>query len=447
MSNILKIKDIFSGLDLPSITYVAQENGKHENNLIQGVEEGGNLCLITGSSKTGKTTLYKKVLSRIDKEPLVVRCDSTLSAEEFWKKPLEQINFKRLTTISTNDSTEISVGGKIGGKIGWKWLANLIGEVNLGLKKNSSEIRTREKLLSQPSPSHLVPLLKYSNATLVVEDFHYLKEEIQKQVFQQWKTFTDEQVSIIVVGTTHHGVDLAYANPDLVGRIQQIDLGRWDARDLSKIASQGFSKLKIKLPIDIEKIISNESSGLPIIVQQVCAQLFYDKGVNKFKIGDKIQFTRQDAFDSLHNTAMKKYKQFESWYKRLKEGPRKKTRKYNTYEIVLLTFTIDPLKFELKRYEIDERIDLLNIQEGKVPPAASINTTLSALERFQKNNGFELLEWSKRDKTIYVLEPAFLFFIRWRKTRTHIPDVKDIFNDIITEFQITLKSFEKIAKL
>lgn len=446
MNSTIKIKEIFSGLDLPSITYVAQDNGRHESNLILGVEEGGNLCLITGSSKTGKTTLYRKVLNKIGREPLVIRCDSTLTAEEFWKKPLEKINFERLTSISSCDSNEKSSSGKIGGKIGWKWLANLIGEVNLGVKKSNSETETREKIISQPSPSHLVPLLKFSNAILVVEDFHYLNEDVQKQVFQQWKTFTDDQVSIIVVGTTHHGVDLAHANSDLVGRIQQIDLGRWEASDLRKIASKGFCTLKVEVPYETLDIISKESSGLPIIVQQVCGQLFYDRRITEFKVGSEISFTKQDAFNSLHNTALRKYKQFDSWYLRLKDGPRKKNRKYNTYEIVLLTFSIDPLKFELKRYEIDERIKKLHIEKCKIPPAASINTTLSALARFQEKNGFELLEWSKRDKTIYVLEPAFLFFIRWRKPRTQLPNLLDVFEDLLSEFRSTVQSLNKIKR-
>lgn len=429
MAETIKVKNVFSGLDMPDITYVAQDNGKHEKDLTYGIEEGGNLCLITGSSKTGKTTLYKRVLQTLEKEPIVVRCDSTLDTDDFWKKPLETLNFDRLANISESELSESSVAGKVGGKLGWSWLAGLIGEVSLGVKKNSSETESREKIVSQPSASHLVPLLKYSNAILVVEDFHYLTEEIQRQIFQQWKTFTDQQVSILVVGTTHHGVDLAYANPDLVGRIEQIDLGRWESKDLCEIATKGFIQMGINIPAQITNLLARESSGLPIITQQACSQLFFDQGIATVKIGAKIVFTRQQAYSALHNMAVRKYKQFESWYSRLTDGPRKKNRKYNTYEIILLIFALDPLKFELKRHEIDNRILKLGLVESKIPPAASINSTLSALERFQKSIGFELLEWSKRDKKIYVLEPSFLYYLRWRKPRTKAPEFREILDD------------------
>ena len=431
----IEIEDVFNGFGVPNSTYVAQENGKHETLLRRGVKEKGNLCLITGSSKTGKTTLYNKVLQKLGKVDIVVRCDATINADEFWKRPLEKVDFKRLKEDSKSTTTESQASGKIGGKIGWAWLAGLIGEVSLGIKKGKSETEIREKILAKPSPDHLIPLLKYSNAILVVEDFHYLDEVTQKNIFQQWKAFTDEQVSVIVVGTTHHGVDLAYANPDLVGRIQQIDLTRWSDSDLFKIADKGFKELGMRTPILEIDVISKESSGLPIVTQQACGQLFIDKGKEVVKKGEPIEFVLDDVFRALYNVASTRYKQFETWYDRLSEGPRKKARKYNTYELLLTTFTLDPLQFGLKRYEIDERIAQLPLKKEMMPPSASINSTLSALKRFQNNNGFELLEWSKRDQAIYVLEPAFLFFLRWRKERTTLPSITELIKELFPFFK------------
>jgi hypothetical protein len=34
------------------------------------------------------------------------------------------------------------------------------------------------------------------------------KEYLRRKVFQQWKVFVDSEASVIVVGTTHHAVDL-----------------------------------------------------------------------------------------------------------------------------------------------------------------------------------------------------------------------------------------------
>jgi hypothetical protein len=429
----IRISDVFNGLGQPGKTYVAQENGAYENLLRSGIESGGKLCLLTGSSKTGKTTLYRKILQERKLEALVVRCDETLNAEDFWRCPLEIIDFRRIQSIEKSQEVETSGEAKIGGTIGWNWLAGLIGEITLGVKENHSETKIREKILARPSPSHLIPLLKKSNAFLVVEDFHYLSEETQRQIFQQWKVFTDEQVSVIVVGTTHHASDLAYANPDLLGRIMQIDLKRWVEDDLKKIALKGFEFLEIVAPMPAVQEIARESVGLPIIMQQTCAQLFINKGYYELKKGDSIsKFSKMDAYLALHKVASTGYAQFEDWYEKLVTGARKKARRYNTYEFVLSTFIQDPLKFSLKRHELDERLNKLPVQEDKLPPAGSITSTLNAITGIQKRSGFELLEWSQRNKTLYVLEPAFLFYLRWRQERQTSPTILETLSSIIS---------------
>lgn len=436
MRKKIHISEIFNGLGVPTDTYVSQENGLYENQLEQGVLEKGTLCLLTGSSKTGKTTLYNKVLKSNDLVPLVVRCNETIDADEFWQRPLEAVDFRRIKQIQHTEGVEVSTAGKIGGTIGWQWLAGLIGEVSLGLKGTKTETEIREAIVSKPSPAHLIPLLNNSNAVLVVEDFHYLTAETQKHIFQQWKSFTDEGVSVIVVGTTHHGVDLAYANSDLIGRIQQVELKRWEVADLKQIADKGFAKLKIDLPEQAVNTIARESVGLPIIAQQACAQLFIDKGFQNVQFGEELAFSKKCSFRALHMVANNRYKQFEAWYTRLTTGPRKAARKYNTYELILSAFALDPPKFFLKRHEIDDRISNMPISSEEKPPAASINSTLSAIGKFQKSNGFELLEWSKRDQAIYVLEPAFLFYLRWRTEKNTLPGTFETFRMLMKIFNI-----------
>jgi hypothetical protein len=443
MTKKILINKVFNGIGIPEHTYVSQEDGRYERQLNQGIDEQGTLCLITGSSKTGKTTLYNKVLARADKSVILIRCDATVDASEFWKRPLEAVDFNRLKEIKQTNSTETSAAAKIKGTIGWPWLASLIGEVSLGIKGKKEESEIREAILSQPSPNHLLPLLKNSNALLVVEDFHYLTEEVQKHVFQQWKTFTDEGVSIIVVGTTHHGVDLAYANSDLIGRIQQIDLGRWSNKDLSKIITKGFNQLEISISSSAANVIASESAGLPIITQQVSAQLFLDKKIREVAKAEELTFNKKSAYKALHNVAITRYKQFESWYTRLKTGPRKGARKFNTYELMLSIFTLDPPKFELLRHEINARIKDLPIENNEIPPNASINSTLSALAGFQEKNEFELLEWSKRDQAIYIVEPAFLFYLRWREEQTTPLDIFDSIRKLLKAFDVGVTGSNK----
>ena len=207
MSELINVRDVFKSLGQPTATYVERDNGKYEQNLSSALDAEGKLCLLTGPSKTGKTTLYTKVLLDKGLQTLIVRCDATVTAPEFWKRALERIDFGRLSSSQTSKSEKVTGSGKIGGKIGWAWLAGLLGEVSIGVDSSMGEVEIREKILSQPSPDHLIPVLKNLPIVLVVEDFHYLDAEAKRNIFQQWKVFVDNEVSVIVVGTTHHAVD------------------------------------------------------------------------------------------------------------------------------------------------------------------------------------------------------------------------------------------------
>ena len=387
--------------------------------------------MVTGPSKTGKTTLYSRVLDDKKCVPVPVRCSVDLSIDEFWSRALEAIDFERITATHKTRGMEATGEGKIGAKIGWAWLAGLIGEVSLGIKASMDETEIRDKIVAKPCPDHLIPALANLPAILVIEDFHYLSSEVQKSLFQQWKIFVDNEVPVILVGTTHHAVDLAHANKDLIGRIAQIDLDIWNRKDLAQIARQGFEYLGIAVPKVVTNEIAQESAGLPVITQDACLQLFVDKGISEHKRGDDITFHRQDAFRALHQVARINYAQFEAIYERLVTGPRIQARKYDTYELILSAFVADPLTFSLKRHEIDDRLGNMPIPTEKRPPPASVNSTLKALGKFQERMGLELLEWSERDQKLYILEPSFLFYLRWRIKRKRPPSSGDLLRSLL----------------
>ena len=420
--------EIFRVQGQPTVTYVKRENGKFEKQLSDSFESGGMICLLTGPSKTGKTTLYAEVAKEKKLESLVVRCNDELFAKDIWKIALEKVNFERIRESSiTKEKTKL-LEGKIGGTIGWSWLAGLLGEVKTGVSSKDSAATIREKILADPQPSHLVPILKNLPYLFVLEDFHYLSSHVKKTVFQQWKSFVDNEVSVIVVGTTHHASDLAYANRDLIGRYTQIDLSNWSIDDLFSIPKQGFEYLKINIQEYILRLIAKESVGLPLIAQAVSLQLVMDNKALELKNKDEEIFSRQNIFNALNEVALNRFGAFSSIHNRLIRGPRSK-RKYNTYELVLSTFAQDPLVFSLTREEISSRLQELyeiGVNQASIPPTGSVTSMLNALGTFQRKLQFELLEWSDNDQRLYILEPTFLFYLRWKEKRKSLPGLFEL---------------------
>lgn len=432
MDRGMSIHDVFKAQGQPTVTYVKRQDGVFEKQLSDALDSKGVLCLLTGPSKTGKTTLYTQVASEKKLQVLTVRCDAGLSATELWRKALESVNFDQVSEYQKQKDRKVSSEGKISGTLGWAWLAGITGEVSTETASKVGESEIRRKILSNPSPDHIIPILKYSPYILVIEDFHYLRSEVQRHIFQQWKAFVDNEVSVIVLGTTHHAVDLAYANKDLIGRIGQVDLGTWESGDLRDIVKKGFDHLKIPVSKSVIETIAAESVGLPIITQSTCLQLLTNKnfGSQNPDNYDK-SISQKDAFEALHHVAVQKYNQFSAIYDRLTHGPRKRARRYNTYELVLSAFALDPLTFSLNCDDIDERLKKLPINREEVPPPPSVDSMLKALGGFQRTLGVELLEWHEKNQRLYILEPSFLFYLRWRKTREEPPSMKQVLTEIL----------------
>lgn len=425
------INEIFRDAGQPTITYVERNSGIHEKSLTAGIRSNGQLCLLTGPSKTGKTTLYKKVLATLGLTPLIVRCNDQLTAEEVWRSALEGAGVTRLVQTEVASGSELEISAKTQVEGGWKWIARIMGEAGLTTKFDGTDTEIREQVIAMASPVHLMSVLRVGYQ-LVLEDFHYLNSNTKTTLFQQWKYFVDEGISVIVVGTTHHAADLAQANKDLLGRIRQIEVEQWPENDLQQIVYKGFGFLGVRIENHIAKFIAAESVGLPIITQQVCNQLFEDKGIfDANDSGQLLPINRLNVAASLNNVALHRYGQLERYYNIITTGPRKKARKYETYELVLSCFTLDPLKFCLGRDEIDDRLRKLPASQDDItiPPTASINAMLGVVGRFQKAKSIELLEWRADDRMFYILEPAFLFFLRWRVVR-HGANVRNALEEL-----------------
>jgi len=441
-----KVTEVFKTVGLPSVTYVKRDQGRLEQRLDNALDERGKLCLVTGPSKTGKTTLYKEVLSKRGDVPLVVPCDSKKTCDEIWRQALEAVDFDRVESRSEAQTLKASAEAEASGKLGWGWLAQFNAKFRGMIGKDSSESEIRKKILADPGPDLLIPILKYSRYVLVIEDFHYLEDSQKIILFQQWKRFIDNEISVVVLGTTHRAVDIADSNKDLLGRIAQIDVGHWEEKDLKAIANQGFKHLRMSVQGDLVDLVARESVGLPIVVQQVCLEMLHGKSI--YTLGQakdtKSKFTNDYLQKCFFNVAHNNYTQFKPYYETLISGPREKARKYRTYELVLACFTLNPIKFSLKRRDIDDRLSKLELGPGELPPAASLNSTLGALKKFQEKRKVELLEWRPTEDKLYIIEPTFLFYVRWRAIKDAGPVQLDLFEELLTRLSDLRVSIEAV---
>src|SRR5664279_141036 len=101
----IQTSDVFKTKGAPTHTYVSVSAGTYEKHLRQAIENKGTLCLVTGPSKTGKTTLVSNVCATLNLKPLVVRCNNQITPEGLWRKALESVDFSRLTQTTKGKKT------------------------------------------------------------------------------------------------------------------------------------------------------------------------------------------------------------------------------------------------------------------------------------------------------------------------------------------------------
>lgn len=429
-----KVSEVFRSTGQPTITYVKRDNGALERKLEGYLDEAGQICLVTGPSKTGKTTLYKQVLATRNEIPLVVQCTADKKAADIWKEALEKVNFERESGSGTIFKQGSGVSLEASGEGGWGWLAKVTGKLQVNRTNAVDESTIRQRVLADPHPDLLIPILQRTCYVLVIEDFHYLADDEKVGLFQQWKRFIDSEITIIVLGTSHRAVDIANSNKDLIGRIGQIDVRQWSQEDLRKICDEGFKHLSASVSQGCISLIAQEAVGLPILVQQICLELFNLRRISTVKEAKKqrIHIDPADAKLAFYEVAHNRYNQFGSYYDTLIRGPREGARVYRTYELVLACFTVDPILFNLSRNEIDRRLVKLIAEDEKRPPATSVNSTLGALKKFQETRKFQLLEWMPVTGMLYIVEPAFLFYVRWRNKKG-LGGQLDLFEELLND--------------
>lgn len=390
----LLAEEIFKPGSFPEYTYVSREIAdigiKYELRLQQALKVSGFLTSIIGPSKMGKTVLCEKV---IDLDNLIEVSGADFKGNsDFWKV----IGMK----------AGLSVRGKV-------TESNTINrELQVDSYTNSEEF-----LISK---DRVIDYFKENKKILVLDDFHYASEEFQLQIAQQLKDAIRKEFKAIVISLPHRADDAIRKNSDLSGRLSLINIEAWSNEELEEIALKGFEKLGIKINDDIVKEIAIESLTSPQLMQYICLSIcnLLDTDTNN------ITEVPKDILEKAYKFTTMNF-EYEDVVKVLKAGPdqRGKKRKiYNTnfgyldiYGLIIKSIASNPPLMGLSLDDIKNRIDKLINDDIRKPDKQQIKDSLKKLQKIidTKENIYKVFEW--KDNRLYILDPLFLFYLRWGK--------------------------------
>jgi len=385
----VKYTDVFKPNTYPDLTYVtrvsAHVNYTYEERLEQALETAGVLISIIGPSKSGKTVLCDRV-----------------------------IGMHKIISMSGNDFVnEADFWEAVGKKAG----IPMRGDVSTGnmVKSTEEEVTTVTKEEYLGSKDRVVRFFQENEKILILDDFHYAPPMMQYNIACQLKEVIRLGFRAIVISLPHHSDDAIRLNPDLVGRLSLIEIEPWKEEELQEIAVKGFRELGIPIDNAVVQRIAMESIHSPQLMQSIC--LNCERAVRGAKtITDEVveESCRFTCVNFPYGSVVKLLKAgpFTRGQKRLKyelsDG-----LKLDLYSIVLKILADNPPCTELNFENIFRRVDSKVIDNQHKVTAKKIKDTLNNLQKLisEQKALYQVFEW--KDDCIYILDPLFLFYIRW----------------------------------
>ena len=387
----LKAENVFKPGAFPEYTYVSRnyENTgiSYELRLKQALRTAGCLTSIIGPSKMGKTILCEQV-----------------------------IGLDNIVEISGADFNEnVDFWATIAAKVGLPYMGEITTERSATEGNNKESDSKSEKYVL--SKDKVIQYYIENEKVLVIDDFHYASPEMQMKMAQQLIDAIRRELKVVVVSLPHRADDAIRQNADLSGRLSLINIETWKEEDLKKIALKGFDKLNIKIENSIAEKLAVECLTSPQLMQYICLSictLLEDE--EKQEINDDI-LQRAYKFTTVNFN-------YADVVSVISKGPNPRGQQRKHYQTIdgkeldLYGLIVESLAKNPPLMEIDfdtfynRIIQLIKTTDTKLDKQ-TVKNHLNSLQGILegKEEIYRAIEW--KDGTIYVLDPLFLFYLRW----------------------------------
>ncbi len=412
----LRINEIFTPNDTPSITYVDREDLKLEQTLRAHCELPKMVVSVSGPSKSGKTVLINKVL---DENLIIPVIGSGIGApEDLWIRALQWMEIPATVTTTKSSSTSISGGAKGGGEVSLLGVAKGNAQTHIGSGKSWTS--TSSGTFENNGLTKVIEEMAGSEFVIFLDDFHYIAESHREEIGRQIKVATDNGVKIITASVPHRTDDVVRSNPELRGRVAAVDVGYWERRHLQMIARQGFSELNIYLAPEIENRLCDEAMGSPQLMQTICYCLCNVLQIYEpFREIESIEINEEKISESLLMTSQ--FTDFSKMLSSLHAGPKtrgQERKEHNlvdgsmgdVYRAVLLAICSDPITMSFTYDDIIMRVR--TVCEGDNPVGSSVTSCLEQMHKISDGlqPGRPVLAWD--GDNLDITDPYFAFYLR-----------------------------------
>jgi hypothetical protein len=409
----MKTGDIFGiNRDLP-LNYIERDSA--DKMLVDNLTRDKHL-VIFGSSKQGKTSLRKHALH--DDDYIVIHCSNKWGVGEINTAILKKAGFELTQSTSKTSSGKSKIFAKI--------TAGIFGSSAEGgaeaERTKSDQITTAPLELEPDDVNDIIEALNSINFKkyIVLEDFHYLSTETQKDFSVALKAFHEESgLCFIIVGVWLEENRLTVYNGDLTGRVFSINADHWTTTELLKVISCGEGLLNIKFSKEFLDELLLNSFGSVYIVQETCFQCCKKYGIHETQapqpqgnvaipIGNKI-----DADVLVDEVVSQQTGRFHSFISQIADGFQTTTLEmYKWLLYPVLTAKIEDLKLGLKLSEIRKCLEANHPQKTQLN-TGNITQALKFCASLQVSKEIKplILDYDQTNLRLRVVDSSFLIWL------------------------------------
>lgn len=237
--------------------------------------------VIYGSSKQGKTSLLLTALRPEDY--VAVQCAIDWSKEAVYRAILKEVGVSVAETQTKSASGTREVRAEIKFEGGVPIFAKAKGGADVGASKTrGNEIESRFIDFDPSSATDVIRVLQEAEfaSWIVVEDFHYLDPDVQRQFASDLKTFFERsKISFIIVGVWLEANRLVVYNGDLAGRITSIPADTWTDEELEVVVRSGERLLNLAFSDAVVSELVRRAQKNVGLLQEACRQMCLARSV------------------------------------------------------------------------------------------------------------------------------------------------------------------------
>lgn len=395
----LKTKNVFVAGGMPSVTYVDRMALDLERGLRSEIREGYKVICVTGPTKSGKTVLTRHVLGR--ERSALVNGGQVSTPEEFWNLLLQDLRLPETETNSDGSQTSVGI----------RYLVSAQAKASEGATQtfNNNNKRT------------ILEYMRDNDLALVVDDFHYMPADVQREVVRSLKSEIFEGLVAILIAVPHRAFDAIGVEREMEGRFAHVEIPAWNNDELKDIPKQGFPELKMLVASEAIDGFADESNGSPLLMQRFCARL-----CDHYDVEESLDEIRQyrpsdDILQTIFETVAKQFG-FPT-FEKLAKGPQSRSKRMDRrmqsgegsldiYQAVLRAVANTGPKEKIHYNEIRDELRKILV-ELDMPQKHEVSSALGHMSGIAKDEiqGEPVVEWS--EDFLYLTDPFLMFYMRW----------------------------------